>query len=181
MRRERPSNAWLEFSKYPSDVFRPFLHVARPDDWTGILSRIGVGSAIGVLLIAAVLATLPDTWVAMAGGYSAIVRVVLTGIVLYIGRWLQAVIDSRLPASPYLLGSTLVLRCAGRSVSVSVAEIVCVRVDLRIPPAREVFMIDLRDGRSFDLCPVHWAGGPRLYATLVKRVTRAARDRARAR
>lgn len=155
---------------YPARVFRPWLRVARPDDWTGKVAWLATTVVLAMLLIAALLARLPEGWVSLVGGHTEVVRGVLVLLVLYAVGWLRAIVYSRLPASAYLLGRWLVLRVRGKALRVPVVMILEVHVELRPPPAGETFVVELKDGTCHDLCPTHWQGAARLYAALSGKV-----------
>lgn len=144
--------------------------MARPDDWTGTLARLGLHLATLMLLLPALLARLPATWVGLAGGLTEVVRLVLVLLVLYVMGWVRAIVYTRLPRAPYLLGKTLTVRERGKRIRVGVADIAEVHVELRPPPDRESFVVELRDGTHRDVCPVHWSGSPRLYRALSRRL-----------
>jgi hypothetical protein len=156
--------------RYPARVFRPWLRVARPDDWTGKVAWLATTAVLLMLLIAALLARLPASWLDLVGGHAAIVRVVLVLVVFYLIGWLRAIVYSRLPAAAYLFGRWLVVRVRGKAVRVPVVMILEIHVELRPLPAGETFVVELKDGTLYDMCPTHWQGAARLYAALARKL-----------
>jgi len=156
--------------RYPGSVFRPWLHVARPDDWTGKVAWLMTTVVLVVLLIAALLARLPAAWVSLVGGHAEVIRVLLVLMVFYLAGWMRAVVYSRLPASAYLVGRRAVLRVRGKALRVPVDTILEIHVEVRPVPARETFVVELKDGTCHDLCPTHWQGAVRLYAALARKL-----------
>ena len=51
---------------YACLVLGRLLRVARPDDWTGTLSRVVIGVAFVLLAVVVVLVRLPEAWVELA-------------------------------------------------------------------------------------------------------------------
>ena len=147
-------------------MLRPWLRVARPDDGWGVLAGLGTGTVGAVLVLVALLVRLPAGWVTVFGGQAWAVRAVLVLAALWCVGWLRTLVFSRLPAAPYLAGKRLVFRVRGKTVRVAVSEVEDVRVERRDPPVREAFVVVLKNGGAYDLCPVAWAGAPQLYRAL---------------
>lgn len=156
-------------------MFRPFIRVARPDDWTGLLARSAVGVVALVLTLAALLGTLPPAWVQMVDGRPWVVRVGLLLGVAWFSVWIRALSYALLPRAPVLFGRRLFVWFHGRRIVVHVGSVVDAAIERRPDPVREVFVLELRDGRRLDLCPVHWSGAARLYRSLVRKLGRARR------
>lgn len=154
--------------------------MARPRDWTGALARFAV-VAMGVLLgIVVLLVRLPERWVEAAFGAPVLVRLIAFVILLWALRWVAAVVYARLPRAASLF-RRLSFRERGRRRRVRIEEIARVHVELRPPPVHQIFVVELRDGSSHDLCPTDWPGAGRLYAKLDRKLTRHRRKSARRR
>ena len=149
--------------------------MARPDDWAGRAAAAGTGLVGLVLLLASLLARLPEPWIAAAGGRALLVRAVLVLGSLWVTVWVRALIYSRLPAAPYLVGRRLALPTWGLPRHVRTDEVTAVSVALRPDPMGEVLTVTLRDGTQHDLCPMRWPGAGELYHALVRRIARHAR------
>lgn len=156
--------------RYHRSVFARWLRVTRPDDWTGRLARFGVQALVLMLVLAALLARLPASWVAAAQGYAAPVRILLALLSLASGKMLATVVYTRLPASAFILGNTLVYPDRGRKRAVKIRDLESVRVEQRPEPRREIIVVQDRDGAAHDVCPVHWSGAGALFQTLAKRI-----------
>jgi hypothetical protein len=153
-------------------VLRPIIAVARPADWTGSLAHLLTALLTIVLFIPVALARLPPAWVGFAWGYGILVRLVLGLVVLWLMSWVRAWVFARLPGAPYLAWRTLVFRDRGSRRRIPVAKVADVFVELRPPETTQVFMIELSDGTTHELCPVDWPGAGRLYAALEKKIRR---------
>lgn len=145
----------------------------------GKLARAFAVALTILLLVPVVLARLPATWVAAVGGQPWMLRILLGLGVLWLMSWFRAVLYARLPNSPYLFGRTLTFTERGRRKRVAVDELEDVYVELRPPPVRQALMVERVDGRVHELCPAHWSGAGRLYASLSKQVRRARARRRR--
>ncbi len=156
-------------------MLRPFLHVARPDDWAGRAAAAATGVVGLVLVLAALLARVPEAWVAAAGGRVIVVRVALVLGAVWVTVWVQALVYSRIPAAPYLIGRRLALPTWGLPRHVRTEDVVEVSVVLRPDPMGEVLAVTLRDGSQHDLCPMRWPGAGELYHHLARRVARRVR------
>ncbi len=156
--------------RYPQRVFRPFLRVARPDDWTGKLASAGTGLVLAVLVLSSLLARVPPDWVDAVGGQVILIRSLQVLVSVWMVVWLRAAVYSRLPAAAYLVGKRLVFPRRGRRKVVATDSIVAVHVERRPEPAGETFVVELRDGATHDVCPVHWEGAGRLYRGLLKKI-----------
>lgn len=144
------------------------LRTARPDDWTGKLTDLAVTVVALLVVIIVLLARLPETWVALAGGRGWIVRLVLALIAAWIFMWLDNTLRALLPRTPYLIGRTLTVRLRGRRVGLPVREIRTIHVEARPPDGRETFVVEMKSGEHHDLCPVHWNGAARIYRRLAR-------------
>lgn len=144
------------------------LRTARPDDWTGKLTDLAVTVVALLVVIIVLLARLPETWVALAGGRGWIVRLVLALIAAWIFMWLDNTLRALLPRTPYLIGRTLTVRLRGRRVGLPVREIRTIHVETRPPDGRETFVVEMKSGEHHDLCPVHWSGAARIYRRLAR-------------
>jgi hypothetical protein len=132
--------------------------------------RVGAGLVTLILLLAAVLGTLPRGWVQLVGGNAWLVRAVLIAFVLWFMGWARAVSYALLPKSPVLLGKRLLMPVRGRRVRVRVTRIAALHVERRPEPKREVFVVEFKDGAEHDLCPVHWEGAERLFRALQRKI-----------
>ncbi|MCY1058722.1 MULTISPECIES: hypothetical protein [Nannocystis] len=150
------------------------LRAARPEDWTGKLSDFLVGLVFLSASVAVLLARLPDAWVAAVDGRSWIIRVGLVLVLLWLNQWVGNIIRTVLPRAPYLFGRTLTVRERGRRVRLPVREIARVYVEPRPPGERDTFVVALKNGETYDLCPIAWQGAARLYARLVRALPRPA-------
>lgn len=149
----------------------PILQAVRPADVMGLVARIATAIVGVLLLVPVVLARLPASWSAPFEGHTVVLRAAGVLVVLWFVGWLRALIYARLPTSAYLLGRTLVV--PGRTPRrrrIALAEIVDVFVDLRPAPVHQMFVAELSNGESVDICPVHWKGAGRLYARLARRL-----------
>jgi hypothetical protein len=151
-------------------VLRPWLKVARPDDWTGTVARLGAGLVTLILLLAALLGALPRGWIQLAGGNQWLVRGILVLFVAWSMGWARAILYALLPRAPVLLGKRLTIPLRGERIAVPVARIAALHVERRVDPLQEVFVIEMGDGTEYDVCPVHWEGAQRLYRALDRRV-----------
>ena len=142
------------------------LRTARPDDWTGKLLDLAVMVAALLVVIVVLLVRLPDVWVALAGGRSFIVRLVLALLCAWLFMWLDNALRVLLPRTPYLIGRTLTIRARGRRVRLPVREIRTIHVETRPPEDRETFVVEMKSGEHHDLCPVYWNGAARMYRRL---------------
>lgn len=149
------------------------LRAARPEDWTGKLSDFLVGLVFVSASIAVLLARLPEPWVELVGGRRWIVRLALIVLLLWINVWVGNLVRTILPRAPYLFGRTLTVRERGRRVRLPVGEIAAIHVEPRPPDERDTFVVVLRSGATFDLCPIAWQGAARLYARLSRAISRA--------
>ncbi|MBK8266213.1 MAG: hypothetical protein IPK80_33410 [Nannocystis sp.] len=151
-------------------MFRPFLRVARPGDWTGLLAELVLFGLLVLFVLIALLTRLPTSWVELVGGYPEPVRLLLLLIALYAWGWARALIIAALPGAPVLVFRRLIFRSRGRRHVLRPRDIAKIEVEGRLPDDREVFVVELRDGSRHDLCPVAWRGAGRLYARLARLV-----------
>ncbi len=160
-------------------MLRPLIKVARPADWTGRFAFLATWVGTLALVLPMFLIRLPRAWVIWAGGYPIVVRLVLAVLVLWVMSWVRAWIYAGIPAAPYLVGRTLVFADRGHQRRVKLDQVVDVFVELRPPGLTQVFMVELNDGSSHELCPVDWPGAGRLYVSLAAKLRRqrARRDR----
>lgn len=158
---------------------RPPILVARPRDWTAVVTRLLVTGLTVVFVVIALLVRLPGAWVSLAAGYPWIVRAVLLLLSLWIVRWLGDLAYSRLPRASFLIGGTLVFPEQARRRSIRIEDINRIVVALRPAPAYEVFVAVMRDETTHQICATHQVGGPALYAAVARRVARARRAQAR--
>lgn len=149
------------------------LRAARPEDWTGKLSDFLVGAVFVAATIAVLLARLPDAWVALVDGRGWIVRLGLIALLLYVNVWVGNLVRTILPRAPYLFGRTLTVRERGRRVRLPVREIAGIHVEPRPPDERDTFVVVMKGGATYDLCPIAWQGAARLYASLMRAIPRA--------
>jgi hypothetical protein len=159
-------------------VLRPPIRVARPADWTGKVAHLATILLTIVLLIPVALARLPHSWVGLAAGYGIVVRLVLALIILWLMGWVRAWVFARLPSAPCLSLRTLAFRDRGKRLRIPVSKVVDVFVQLRPPETTQVFMVELSDGTTHELCPIDWSGAGRLYRALDK-VVRKQREAAK--
>ncbi|MEZ4454307.1 MAG: hypothetical protein R3B09_32945 [Nannocystaceae bacterium] len=151
-------------------MFRPWLRSARPDDWAGKTVEAAATLALVIVILAALLANLPDRWVALAGGYEEPVRLASLLVVLYLWGWARALAIAALPRAPILFFGRLSFRSRGRRYRVRARDVAAIAVEARDPDDQEVFVVELRDGSLHDLCPVRWRGAGRLYRRLARYV-----------
>jgi hypothetical protein len=154
-------------------VFRPPLKVALPRDWLGTLARSGIVIVSGLLLIGVLLGTIPKPWVEWVGGFPELIRLAGGLLVLWVMSWVAALVYSRHPRAPFLLGKTLRIYERSERRRIDVAEIADIHVELRPPPMVEAFVVELRDGSIHELCPVRWRGAGQLYVALARRLGRS--------
>ncbi len=133
-------------------------------------ARVGVGLVAFVLLLAAVLGTLPSSWIRLVGGNSWLLRGIIVLVAMWFSVWVRAIVYALLPRSPVLLRKRLTLLVKGRRIGIAVDRIAAVHVEQRPEPAHEVFVVELKDGAEYDVCPVHWDGAALLYRALRRRV-----------
>jgi len=153
-----------------TSVFRPFICVARPDDWTGLLAELLLAGLLVLFVLIALLTRLPASWVELVGGYPEPVRLVALLLALYAWGWARVLIIGALPGAPALVFRRLIFRSRGRRLVLRPRQIAKIEVEGRLPDDREVFVVELRDGSRHDLCPVAWRGAGRLYARLARLV-----------
>jgi hypothetical protein len=156
--------------RYAASVFRPWLRVARPDDWPGNLARLVTGLVITLLVLGVLLGRIPESWSERVWGYDAVIRVILVGVVLYVGAWGRALVYSALPSSVVLAFGRLRLSKRAPVRAVRLGDIASLAVERR--PGGEVFVLGLRDGTEFDLCPVRWDGAGRVYQRIARNLRR---------
>ncbi|MGB1276973.1 MAG: hypothetical protein ACPG77_14610 [Nannocystaceae bacterium] len=149
-------------------MLRPWFRTARADDWSGRLAGFWAIAILIPALLVALLVRLPDVWVAAAGGYRIVVRLVLFAAVWWLWGWMRAIVFAMLPATPYLIWRTLAVRELGRRIRVPVRTIMGIDVEARPPDEREVMVVELEDGRRLDVCPLHWKGAGKLYIRLMR-------------
>jgi len=145
-------------------VFRPWLRVGKPDDWTGAVAQAVVTLVSLFLLVIVVLAKMPESWVFVAFDNHFVVRTVLAFLLLYGIGWLRALAFAGLPASIVLLGGTLRFRRNGRAVQLQIKEIAHARIEQRPRPVGEMLVVEMRNGMTYELCPVHWEGAERIFS-----------------
>lgn len=156
-------------------MFRPFLHVVRPTDWTGKLAEVTIVVMGGLALLPAVLVRLPPRWLQAVYGQGWVIRIGMLLIGLWILMWIRAWLLARLPLAPYLVWNTLVFPDRGQQRRVKVADIADLYVELRPTGLVQVFMVELHDGTHHELCPVAWPGAGRLFRILTRRLERRRR------
>lgn len=147
-------------------------HAARPEDWSGKLTDLLVGLVFVSASIAVLLARLPDAWVEAAGGRRWPIRAVLLVLLLGLTQWIGNAIRMLLPRAPYLFGRTLTVRERGRRVRLPIREIARIYVEPRPPGERDTFVVALKRGETYDLCPITWQGAARMYARLARAIPR---------
>jgi len=159
-------------------VFRPWLRVAEPDDWTGTLVRVASWPVYFVVLLPVMIGRIPEGWALL--GTPVLTRILLALVAVYLLGWARAIVLTLLPKSVIQLGARLWFRHHGRRVKLRIAAITAIDVELR--PRGEVFVIE-HEGQVYELCPVTWQGAERIYRVLARRVRRnnqrAIRRRAR--
>jgi hypothetical protein len=161
-------------------LFRPWLRVARPDDWTGMLARFGLWPLYFVALLIVGLGRIPSGWWVIGAGSEALTRGVIALLVIYLLGWVRMIVFSLVPKSVIQYGKRLWFRHRGRRILLRIDSIRSIDVEQRPPPVDEAFVIELVDGAVYDLCPVSWDGAARVYAAVAARVRRArARERRR--
>lgn len=161
-------------------MFRPFLHVVRPNDWTGKLAETTIVFAGALALLPIALIRLPRPWVAAALGQGWVIRIAMLLVGLWILAWMRAWLLARLPLAPYLVWNTLVFPDRGQQRRIKVADIADLYVELRPTGLVQVFMVELHDGTHHELCPVAWPGAGRLFRVLTRRLERRRRKDSRA-
>ena len=157
-------------------MFRPWLRVARPDDWTGTLARFGLWPLYFVALLIVGLARLPSSWSVIGAGSAALTRLIIGLVLAYLLGWMRMIVWALLPGAVVQYGRRLWFRHRGRRIRVLTRDITTIDVEQRPPPIGEVFVIE-SGGAVYDLCPVDWDGAVRIYSVVARRVRRA-RDRA---
>ncbi len=144
-----------------------------------MLARVGVWPLAFVVLLAVAIGRLPASWWVL--GIEELTRVLLLLVALYLLGWVRAVVFALLPKSVVQFGRRLWFPHRGRRIVLRTSSIVEIDVELRPPPADEVFVIELDDGAVYDLCPVRWEGAERIFALLHRRVRRASHRASRKR
>ena len=157
------------------DLFRPWLRVARPDDWTGKLAQVGLWPIYLLVLLVVGIVRIPVEWWLL--GFEVLTRLLLLVIALYLFGWIRMIVWSLLPGAAIQFGRNLWFRYRGRRIRLETSALTTVNVEQRPPPIGEVFIIEVGDGAVYDLCPVRWDGAQRIYRVLARRVRRSeARD-----
>ena len=159
-------------------MFRPWLRVAVPDDWTGSLTRLASALVAFLVLLGPLIGRLPTQWVFLAGGQGWLVRIVLLLVSAWVVMQLRPLAYVPLPRTIVLLGRRLRLPGSLTGRWLKIGEIDRIHVDER--PDGEVFTLAMLDGLELELCPVGWRGAGRLYTSLARRVARARKRRFRA-
>ncbi len=154
-------------------LFRPWLRVARPDDWTGLLARFGLWPLYFVALLVVGLGRIPSSWWVIGAGSEELTRGVIAVVVIYLLGWVRMIAFSLLPRAVVQYGRRLWFRHRGRRIVVRIKTIKTIDVEQRPPPVGEAFVIELDDGAVYDLCPVDWDGAQWIYAAVAYRVRRA--------
>jgi hypothetical protein len=154
-------------------LFRPWLRVARPDDWTGTLARVSLWPLYFVALLVVGLGRIPSSWWVIGAGSEELTRVALALVVVYLLGWVRMIVFTFVPKAVIQYGRRLWFRHRGRRIVVRIATISEIVVEQRPPPVGEAFVIELDDGAVYDLCPVDWEGAERVYAAVATRVRRA--------
>lgn len=157
-------------------MFRPWLRVARPDDWTGTLARFGLWPLYFVFLLIVGLGRLPSAWWVIGAGSETLARLVIGIVVLYVFSWVRMIVWALLPGAVIQYGRRLWFRHRGGRIRVLIRDITTIDVEQRPPPIGEVFVIEL-GGATFEVCPVDWDGAVQIYSVVARRVRRK-RDRA---
>jgi hypothetical protein len=143
--------------------------VAEPDDWTGTLVRVASWPVYFVVLLPIAIGRIPAAWSLF--GSELPTRLLLALAALYVLGWARTIVFTLLPKTVIQFGRRVWFRHHGRRVVVRTSAIVEIDVELR--PIGEVFVIELDDGETCDLCPVAWEGAQRIFAVLARRVRRA--------
>jgi hypothetical protein len=154
-------------------LFQPWLRVARPDDWTGMLARFGLWPLYFVVLLVVGLGRIPSAWWVIGAGSETVTRLVIAAVVLYLLGWVRMIVFAFVPKSVGQYGRRLWFRHRGRRVVVRIDTIAQLVVEQRPPPVGEAFVIELEDGAVYDLCPVAWDGAARVYAAVAVKLRRA--------
>lgn len=129
-----------------------------------------MGLVTVILLLGALMGTLPSRWIQWAGGNSWLVRGIL---VLFVGwgmGWVRAILYALLPRSAVLVRKRLTIPLRGERIALPVARIAAIHVERRADPVEEVFVVEMGDGTEYDVCPVHWDGAQELYRSLRRRI-----------
>ena len=154
-------------------MFRPWLRVARPKDWTGLVATAALWPIYFVILLTVAIGRIPTSWWVLGAGFEWLTRLEFLLVALYLLGWVRAIVYSLVPRSVVQYGRRLWFRHRGSRVRVLTKHITAVDVEQRPPPIGETFVIELDDGAVYDLCPVDWKGAERVYAVLARRVRRA--------
>jgi hypothetical protein len=154
-------------------LFQPWLRVARPDDWTGMLARFGLWPLYFVALLVVGLGRIPSGWWVIGAGSETLTRLVIAIVVLYLLGWVRVIVFSLVPKSVVQYGRRLWFRHRGRRVILRIDTIESIFVEQRPPPVGEAFVIELKDGAVYDLCPVAWDGAGRIYGAVATKLRRA--------
>jgi hypothetical protein len=150
-------------------VFRPWLRVAQPDDWTGSLVRIATWPVYFMVLLPIAIGRIPESWWLFDS--ELLIRSLSILVALYLLGWARTIAFALLPKAVIQYGRRVWFRQHGRRVAVRTSAITKIDVELR--PDGEVFVIELDDGKVHDLCPVAWEGAQRIFAVVDRRVRRA--------
>jgi hypothetical protein len=148
-------------------VFRPWLRVARPDDWTGTLARFGLWPVYFVALLAVGLARIPPSLVLFV---EPLTRVLIGLVVAYLLGWLRMFVWALLPGAVIQYGRHLWFPHARRRLRVAISDLSAIAVEQRPPPIGETFVIELKNGEVHDLCPVACDGAERVHAAVARKI-----------
>lgn len=154
-------------------LFRPWLRVARPGDWTGALARFGLWPLYFVALLVVGLGRIPSSWWVIGAGSEVLTRIVIAVVMLYLLGWVRMIVFALAPRAVIQYGRRLWFPHRGRRIVVRIETITNIVVEQRPPPTGEAFVIELDDGAVYDLSPVAWDGAARIYAAVAGRVRRA--------
>jgi hypothetical protein len=146
------------------------LHVARPDDWTGVVATALAGVVTFLGLVAAALARLPPAIADLDLPWQLATRFSFALVALWLVGTLRRFLYSRLPRAPFLLFDRLVLPARPRRRRVKLAQVHQVYLERRPAPDHEVVIVALRDGTRHDVCPITWRGAASLFRALRRKI-----------
>jgi hypothetical protein len=125
-----------------------------------------------VALLVVGLGRIPSGWWVIGAGSETLTRLVIAAVVLYLLGWARMIVFSLAPKAVIQYGRRLWFRHRGRRIVVRIETLAKIVVEQRPPPVGEAFVIELKDGAVYDLCPVGWDGAARVYSAAARRLSR---------
>ena len=146
-----------------------------------LVLRILLGLVGFVALVWTLVGRIPSGWLVLTAGNPWLLRALMLLGMLALLSGIRTIAFAALPRSPWLLRRTLRIRHRGRALRLDVRDVTGIYLDRRPEPIGDMFVLELKDGRELDLCPVRWDGAGRLYAGIQRWIAWQERRERRAR